>query len=191
MASTPGGDPARPLATLAVQEGPRVGTEFPVQQPVVSIGRGGQSDLVIDDDSISTVHARLEYEHGGWRLTDLGSTNGTVVEGVRLAPHVPTPLPYGSSLRFGGVRLHFRPAEGANPEQARAEYAPPPPPRERVAERSGFRVPVWLALVLLLLVGLAIFLFGWIWPEPGAEPAAVEGVVEGASLLLSPGPTRA
>ena len=70
-------------------------------------------DVVVDDDSVSAQHARLEYDMGGWRITDLQSTNGTAVEGVRLAPGVPTPLPYGVTVRLGGVQLQFREVEHA------------------------------------------------------------------------------
>ncbi|MFL5541762.1 MAG: FHA domain-containing protein, partial [Longimicrobiaceae bacterium] len=99
---------AGPLATFGIAAGPRYGEQIPVPAPVVTVGRGAGCQVVIDDDSVSAQHARLEYDLGGWRITDLGSTNGTAVEGVKLAPDVPTPLPYGATVRFGGVKLHFR-----------------------------------------------------------------------------------
>lgn len=181
MATTPGDEqPARTLATFAVQAGPSFGQELPVTLPVVSIGRGSQNDLVLTDDSVSAAHARLEYEHGGWRLTDLESINGTFVEGIRLAPSVPTPLPYGASVRFGAVRLHFRAVEEADPEAARASYAPPRPP-ERLATRSGgFRLPVWVfLLVLLVLAAVAAFLV-----TRNDDPRPAEPVPETVSLWL-------
>ncbi len=170
MEITPVGDRSGALAAFGIQVGPRAGEEVPVRSPVARIGRGGQNEIVIDDDSVSSTHARLEFDNGGWRLTDLRSTNGTFVESVRLAPEVPTPLPYGSSVRFGGVRLHFRPIEEADPEQARAEYTPPPPRQRLAEERTGFRLPVWVVILLLLLIVLAIFFFGWVWVEPSPVP---------------------
>jgi len=178
MAITPGSEPARALAKLGILTGPRIGAELPVPGPVVSIGKGSQNEVAIEDDSVSTVHARLEYEGGHWRITDLDSTNGTFVEGVRLASGVPTPLFYGHSVRLGGVRMQFREVHDADPEAARASYVPPPSP-PRVAERKGgFRLPVWLFALILLAVAVVAFLalggtdlFRADAPAPAAAPA--------------------
>lgn len=157
MANTPSADPGRALAKLGILAGPRIGEELPVPGPVVNVGKGSQNEIAITDDSVSTVHARLEFETGHWRITDLESTNGTFVEGIRLAPHVPTPLSYGHTVRFGGVRMQFREVAAADPEAARAAYAPPPA-TPRVAERTGgFRLPVWLFALIVLVLAIIIF----------------------------------
>jgi hypothetical protein len=148
------------LAVLAFQGGPRYREELPVASPVVTIGKGAQCDLVLSDDSVSATHARLEYDAGGWRLTDLDSTNGTSVEGVRLAPGVPTPIHPGMTLRFGAVPLLFRDVEHADPEAARAGYVPPPPPTTLRVERRRSGFPVWaLILILVILAVIALFVF--------------------------------
>ena len=116
---------AGPLATFGVAAGPRYGEQIPVPAPVVTVGRAAGCQVVIDDDSVSAQHARLEYDLGAWRITDLGSTNGTAIEGVKLAPDVPTPLPYGSTVRFGGVKLQFREVAEANLDAARAGWTGP------------------------------------------------------------------
>jgi hypothetical protein len=165
--------PASPLAALELIAGPRYGEELPVPRPVVTVGRAAESDVVIDDDSVSATHARLEWDLGAWRITDLGSTNGTTVEGIRLASNIPTPLPYGSTVRLGGVKLIFREVAAANPEQARAEYVAPEKPGTLREERRGFRFPVWLALLLLVLLAV----IGWVLfnvmaaPRVGMAPA--------------------
>jgi pSer/pThr/pTyr-binding forkhead associated (FHA) protein len=172
MEITPAGGRPGALATFAVQAGPQAGGELPIHLPVVTIGRGSQNDLVLPDDSVSSTHARLEFQDEAWRITDLNSINGTYVESVRLAPQVPTPLSYGSTVRFGGVRLHFRPVEAADPQAARASYAPPP--REpSIRERpTGVRIPVWLIVLLVVLIALAVLLFGWIGTAPPPVPTA-------------------
>jgi Inner membrane component of T3SS, cytoplasmic domain len=155
----PSGRPG-PLASLALMAGPRYGEELPVPSPVVTLGRAAGCDVVIDDDSVSAQHARLEYDLGAWRITDLQSTNGTAVEGVRLAPDVPTPLPYGATVRLGGVQLQFREAEGADVETARAGYVPPEAPKTLREERRGARFPLWLVLLVLLLavvIGIIVY----------------------------------
>jgi hypothetical protein len=129
-----------------------------VRTPAVRIGQGPQNDLVLDDDTVSTRHARLEFADGGWRITDLESKNGTFVDGIRLAPGVPTPLVEHSGIAFGAVKLAFRTLEGVDPDAAAAEYTPPPPAKTS-SRKTGFRLPVWLVLVVLLFIALLVFLF--------------------------------
>ncbi|HEX8393984.1 MAG TPA: FHA domain-containing protein [Longimicrobium sp.] len=141
------------LASLARVAGPLQGEELAVPAPVVTLGRASACDVVIDDDSVSARHARLEFAGGGWSITDLGSVNGTAVGGARLAPEQPTPLPYGATVRLGGVQLQFREVEAANVEAARAEYVAPEAPRTlREQKRGGF--PVWLAVVVLVILAV-------------------------------------
>lgn len=171
MPNRPVPDP-QAMAALAVRSGPRSGEEIAVRRSPMKIGRGGQNDVVLDDDSVSTVHARLDHDAGNWRITDLKSTNGTYVDGVQLAPEVPTPLHLGAEVRLGAVQLHFQPLEGPaveEPEPVR------PPPKEAPAARSGgFRLPVWVVVLILVLIALAVFLYGWVLtPDPEPAPAVV------------------
>ncbi len=195
MEITPLGDRSGALAAFGIQSGPQAGKEVPVRLPVVRIGRAAGNDVVIPDDSVSATHARLEFDQGAWRLTDLESTNGTYVEGVRLAPQVPTPLGYGSSVRFGGIPLHFRAVETADPAAARAEYVEPErAPGIREAGSGGRRIPVWLVLLLLVLLAVAVVLFTTFNPgeePPSAPPAPTEqpAPAAGAAPAAVPAPT--
>lgn len=172
MQPAPRGEPTGSLAIFGIHAGPRIGEQIAVLSPVVTIGQGSQNDVVLPDDSVSTVHARLEYEMG-WRITDLDSTNGTYVENVRLAPQVPTPLAYGSLVRFGGIVLHFREADRADPEAARASYSPPSDPAPLAARGgSGFRLPVWAFLLILLVLGAVLF---FVLGSPDPAPTGVTG----------------
>ena len=151
---------AGPLATLGIAAGPRYGEQIPVPVPVVTVGRAAGCEVVIDDDSVSAKHARLEYDLGAWRITDLGSTNGTAVEGTKLAPNLATPLPYGATIRLGGVQLQFREADGADVDAAAAGYVPPEAPRTLREERTGARFPLWLVLLVLLIaavIGMIVY----------------------------------
>jgi hypothetical protein len=67
--------------------------------PFFSIGRNVRCDLAIADVTVSRVHARLERTDGGWLLTDLGSTNGTRVNGWRV--HDQVPVTAGDLVSFG------------------------------------------------------------------------------------------
>ena len=184
MSITPTGPEADALALLGVQAGPQIGEEVPVLKPVVRIGRSPQNDVVITDDSVSTTHARLDYDGGGWRLTDLGSTNGTYVEGTRLAAEVPTPLVYGASLRLGGVRLQFRAVEDADPAAARDQYEEPPPPTRLADQRQGLRIPVWFVVILLILLVIAALLFTGVLAIPTASAAV--SATAGSGALAAP-----
>ena len=102
---------AAPLATILVRTGALKGSRLPIRVPVVNIGRADYNDLVIPDDSVSSAHAKLQRREGVWVLTDLGSTNGTVVDGEKVAGEAV--LSPGATVRLGEVGLLFDPpAEG-------------------------------------------------------------------------------
>ena len=86
---TPTTPMAAPLASLLFRSGELKGRRLPIKVPVVNIGRGDYNDVVIADPSVSTMHAKLQRREAIWILTDLGSTNGTFVEGERFTGEVP------------------------------------------------------------------------------------------------------
>jgi pSer/pThr/pTyr-binding forkhead associated (FHA) protein len=72
----------------------------------LSIGKNETNDLPIaDDPAVSRVHAVLEHIGPAWCLTDVGSTNGTYVNGVRLSR--PRKLVAGDLVRVGETDLRF------------------------------------------------------------------------------------
>jgi hypothetical protein len=66
-----------------------------------TIGREQQCDLLIGDLTVSRTHARLERAADGWLLTDLGSTNGTRLNGWRIRE--PEPVRAGDRVAFGSA----------------------------------------------------------------------------------------
>jgi pSer/pThr/pTyr-binding forkhead associated (FHA) protein len=86
---------------------------LPIKVPVANIGRGDYNDVVIGDPSVSTMHAKLQRRDAVWILTDLGSTNGTFVEGERLTGEAP--LGPGTTLKFGDVSALFEPLDDSVP----------------------------------------------------------------------------
>jgi pSer/pThr/pTyr-binding forkhead associated (FHA) protein len=68
-------------AAIVILSGGVAGSEHPLEQPCTSLGRGPGSDLTFDDDSMSREHAALEFASGGFRIRDLGSTNGVLLNG--------------------------------------------------------------------------------------------------------------
>ena len=73
----------------------------PLTQEVVTVGREPANDLVVDSNTVSRQHARLERRGGITYVTDLGSRNGTTLNGRPLAPNVAQPLAHGAVLRIG------------------------------------------------------------------------------------------
>ena len=69
---------------LVVQRGPRPGEIFSLNQSMLILGRDPMSDIVVNDPEISRNHARLTYTTEGYEIQDMGSTNGTYVNGRRL-----------------------------------------------------------------------------------------------------------
>lgn len=97
------------LAKFLVRTGALKGQRLVVKVPLVNIGRADYCDLVIPDDSVSSQHAKLTRREGIWILTDLESTNGTMVDGERVKGDVP--LAPGAFVRFGDVQLVFEPTD--------------------------------------------------------------------------------
>jgi pSer/pThr/pTyr-binding forkhead associated (FHA) protein len=123
-----------PLATLVVRSGDLKGTRFPIRVPVVNVGRADYNDIVIADESVSTVHAKLQRREGVWVVVDLDSTNGTFVDGERIEGEAP--LAPGALIRFGGIGIMFEstddtvdPAKGSSTKMMQAVKLPMPPPK--------------------------------------------------------------
>jgi pSer/pThr/pTyr-binding forkhead associated (FHA) protein len=97
------------LAKFLIRSGSLKGQRLHVKVPIVNIGRAEYNDLVVPDDSVSSQHAKLTRREGIWILTDLGSTNGTMVDGERVTTDVP--IAPGAFVRFGDVQLVFEPTD--------------------------------------------------------------------------------
>jgi len=122
---------AAPLASLLVKSGNRKGERLTVLGPVADFGRAEFSDLRLPDPSVSATHARLQLREGVWSITDLGSANGTKVDGEPIRDD--TALSPGATISIGEVQLLFEPQDraGGSPSGPRAAVAPAPAPPER------------------------------------------------------------
>jgi len=81
------------------------GVSTALAKPSVTIGRLPECDVVVDDAGVSRQHARIRRTDGGFVLTDLGSTNGTMVNGEPIQEHV---LEHGDRITIGETELEFR-----------------------------------------------------------------------------------
>ena len=110
---------ATPSAMLMINRSPasdRLGSSVTIAMVPFKIGRGAQekNDLSLDEDtSVSRGHAVITYEGGKFYLTDQGSSNGTMLDDVRLAPRTPTALYDGAHIVFGkGTEVTFKVSGG-------------------------------------------------------------------------------
>jgi pSer/pThr/pTyr-binding forkhead associated (FHA) protein len=105
----PGGEERRasgevpPGGAILVLSGFYAGLEIPIDRDWLVIGRGRGADVILAEPTISRAHAAIGCDGEGFFVQDLGSTNGTLVNGQRRER---TPLASGDEIRIG--RLHLR-----------------------------------------------------------------------------------
>ncbi len=149
---------------MIVRTGPNPGTTYDLAKEVTLLGRDVSNDIILGDAEISRQHARLTRTPGGYVLEDLGSTNGSFVNGERLmAPRVLNPgdlVAFGEnvSLTFDAVApeaaatvastaaqpegapavapVQAPPPAAAQPKPAAAEVKPAAPPVDEPAEKK-------------------------------------------------------
>lgn len=129
----------RSSASLVVRQGAQVGTTFPLTGDVVIVGREEGVGVSIHDPEVSRRHARISWQAGRYVLEDMGSTNGTYLNGEQVTS--PQPLQPGDTIGMGQTVLIFQVQAEAAPTQpeaapipilpearAQPELPPSPPP---------------------------------------------------------------
>jgi len=169
---------------LIMRSGPTPGAAFTLEGDQLTIGRDSTNEITINDAEISRRHARLTFQGGKYVLEDLGSTNGTFVNGQRLAG--PRVLKAGEVVSFGEqIILVFEvtsqdegatmvsPRAGAVPSAPRPSTPPPPPMEyagsvpaspapESVPAKKTNLTPFIIAGVVLLLICCCAAVFLWV-----------------------------
>ena len=185
---------------LLARQGPRAGQAFDLNKPVVTIGREAGNDIVLEDPQVSRQHARLTLQGTSYVIEDLGSTNGSFINGRRVM--TPTPLNPGDKLGLGDtvvlevqgglsagetvvgrgqpqpVMPQPSPAFGAPPPPPPAYGAPPPPPGYGAPppppQKKGASCWVWgcgcLFLILLVFVLIGVYIYFF-------APASITGPI--------------
>ena len=102
--------PAKPRrgspTNVTIVEGSNRGEVVPLSEAPLLIGRGSDAAIKLDDDYVSTRHARVAASGDEWFVEDLGSTNGTYVGPVRITQ--PTTITLGTQVRIGKTILELR-----------------------------------------------------------------------------------
>jgi pSer/pThr/pTyr-binding forkhead associated (FHA) protein len=139
---------------LVVRRGPQPNQIYEITKDVTTLGRDITNDIVINDREASRHHLRLVRSGDSMTVEDLGSTNGTFVNGKRVSGMIP--LQNGDMIGLGetvtlGVEVQ-RPAQSApppppaqpldvtSPENDEA-YAPPPPAPPQQQQNYGYQQP--------------------------------------------------
>ncbi len=177
LAVAPPGPPADPLPgpaaplELVVVGGPDAGRSRPLLPPGFDVGRHPAAGMRLDDTALSRRHARVDVGPDGVRVTDLGSTNGVLVDGRAVAT---ADLDTRSALVIGRTTMRVRRVGGAGlplalPGDGTVRVTPGPPHPGPAATRHveapappalppPTRVP-WVAALVPLPVALALAVF--------------------------------
>jgi hypothetical protein len=165
---------------FVMRSGPTPGVTFPLEGDQLIIGRDASNSVAINDAEISRKHSRLSFQGGKYVLEDLGSTNGTFVNGQRLAG--PVVLKPGDVISLGEQIVLMYDAINtdtgatiASPRQS-VRAAPPPvhqqPPVVPVhtaapvyssapAKKTNL-VPIFIGVGVLLFICLCASFFWWV-----------------------------
>lgn len=92
------------ITMIVLEDGAEI-DRIQITKAPVTIGRMSSNDVVLSDHNVSRKHAELRNEGGRWLVIDLGSTNGTSVNGKLAREH---PLESGDRITFGSTELEFR-----------------------------------------------------------------------------------
>src|SRR5204862_6917704 len=95
-----------PPTHAAIVDGPSAGLTVSLDDVPILIGRGSDAAIRLDDDYVSTRHARIGSSGDTWYVEDLGSTNGTYIGSQRLTQA--TAIQLGSRVRVGKTTLELK-----------------------------------------------------------------------------------
>lgn len=98
-----------PPKLLRFTNGENAGETVIIRRGTISIGRALDNDVIIDSAEVSRHHARIEVHSGEYEIIDLGSTNGTTVNG---SPANHTRLNHGDMIALGTIAIEFLPYTG-------------------------------------------------------------------------------
>ncbi|MBS4730736.1 FHA domain-containing protein [Mycobacterium sp. SM1] len=111
----------RGVALLAVRRGPNAGSRFLLDRACISAGRHPESDIFLDDVTVSRRHAEFRRENDEFRIVDIGSLNGTYVNRKPVESAV---LANGDEIQIGKFSLVFLTGPVAGRRQSSDAGAP-------------------------------------------------------------------
>jgi pSer/pThr/pTyr-binding forkhead associated (FHA) protein len=168
---------------FVMRSGPTPGVTYPLEGEQLIIGRDSSNNVAINDAEISRKHSRLSFQGGKYVLEDLGSTNGTFVNGQRLAG--PVVLKPGDVVSLGeqivlmydainidpgatiasprqSVRVTPPPVQSVTPPIPAPAYIPPAPVYSAAPTKKTNLVPIFIGVGAFLVICLCISFFMWV-----------------------------
>jgi hypothetical protein len=91
--------PTEPGYWIVIRRGPKLNTMFKLDKDIVTLGRDVANDIAINDPEVSRYHLKLLKQGDAYALEDLGSTNGTQINGIKVGGI--TPLKDGDTIMLG------------------------------------------------------------------------------------------
>ncbi len=146
---------------LLVRSGTGDERRFPLRRGVIVVGRGADCDVILAESQASRRHAELRRQGDQWLIVDVGSTNGTFLNGARLTFDAPRPLRPGDVIAIGATRLHLE-QDTPPPE---VYHAPQPAPPDAARPSAALTLLVWLSRLLVIGAAGALFIgaqAGWL-----------------------------
>jgi hypothetical protein len=164
----------RPTATLVVRQGTQAGMSFIISGSQAVLGREEGLDIVLQDPESSRRHARVSWQGGRYIIEDMGSTNGTFVNGVQIT--MPQALNPGDSIGIGQTALVFQlsgpdmggPSAYQAPPQPMPAYVPPPGLSATRNNKSTQYLLYGCGCLLLLCICSLLAVAGWALLDPSS-----------------------
>lgn len=154
---------------FVMRSGPTPGVTFPLDGDQITIGRDSSNGVAINDAEVSRRHARLNFQGGKYVLEDLGSTNGTFVNGQRLAgPVVLKPgdvVSLGEQIVLMYDAINLDPGATVAVPRRSVPAAAAPAPAPAPAAVPGYPAPppevtpLQKNKTMLIIIGVAVLLF--------------------------------
>jgi pSer/pThr/pTyr-binding forkhead associated (FHA) protein len=104
----------RGMSVIVVQRGPEIGQRVELTGDRLTVGRSADSDIMLDDVTVSRHHAQFLADGDGWVLADMGSLNGTY---VNRRPTERLRLTSGDLIQIGKYRLQYLHADEDHPAE--------------------------------------------------------------------------
>jgi pSer/pThr/pTyr-binding forkhead associated (FHA) protein len=170
---------------FVMRSGPTPGVTYPLEGDQLTIGRDASNGVAINDAEVSRKHSRLSFQGGKYVLEDLGSTNGTFVNGQRLAgPVVLKPgdvVSLGEQIVLMYDAINMDPGATMAAPRRSARVTPPPVAAQPVPQQQVYvnpaatpaystpapakktnMTPIFIGVAILLFLCMCISFFWWI-----------------------------
>lgn len=171
---------------LVVEQGALAGRVFDLVQPSIVVGRGGEATgerIALPDQNASRQHARFERGPQGWTVVDLGSTNGTLVNGQPIRPHEPHLLRTGDRVAMGGAVLAVHEVEAEAAAAPEADFLEEEPPARKLHPAL---LAAGAAALILVLVGIVLVLVLVLQPKPEATATVTPADLQEQIMTVVP-----